>query len=248
MTPPVHLILGATGGIGSVLATQLHAHGARLVLAARNGARLDVLGAELGAATVLIDATQPADIERAVEMAVTTFGRLDGAANCVGSLLLKPAHLTRADEFDDVLSVNLRSAFSLVRSATRAMMSNAEPAGGSIVLVASAAARIGLANHEAIAAAKGGVIGLTISAAASYAAKQVRVNCVAPGLVRTPLTARITGSAAAEQSSLNMHALGRLGEPADVANAIAFLLDPANSWITGQTLGVDGGLGTVRSR
>ena len=248
MTPPVHLILGATGGIGSVLATQLHAHGARLVLAARNGARLDVLGAELGAATVLIDATQPADIERAVEMAVTTFGRLDGAANCVGSLLLKPAHLTRADEFDDVLSVNLRSAFSLVRSATRAMMSNAEPAGGSIVLVASAAARIGLANHEAIAAAKGGVIGLTLSAAASYAAKQVRVNCVAPGLVRTPLTARITGSAAAEQSSLNMHALGRLGEPADVANAIAFLLDPANSWITGQTLGVDGGLGTVRSR
>ena len=248
MTPPVHLILGATGGIGSVLATQLHAHGARLVLAARNGARLDVLGAELGAATVLIDATQPADIERAVEMAVTTFGRLDGAANCVGSLLLKPAHLTRADEFDDVLSVNLRSAFSLVRSATRAMMSNAEPAGGSIVLVASAAARIGLANHEAIAAAKGGVIGLTLSAAASYAAKQIRVNCVAPGLVRTPLTARITGSAAAEQSSLNMHALGRLGEPADVANAIAFLLDPANSWITGQTLGVDGGLGTVRSR
>ena len=248
MTPPVHLILGATGGIGSVLATQLHAHGARLVLAARNGARLDVLGAELGAATVLIDATQPADIERAVEMAVTTFGRLDGAANCVGSLLLKPAHLTRSDEFDDVLSVNLRSAFSLVRSATRAMMSNAEPAGGSIVLVASAAARIGLANHEAIAAAKGGVIGLTLSAAASYAAKQVRVNCVAPGLVRTPLTARITGSAAAEQSSLNMHALGRLGEPADVANAIAFLLDPANSWITGQTLGVDGGLGTVRSR
>ena len=248
MTPPVHLILGATGGIGSVLATQLHAHGARLVLAARNGARLDVLGAELGAATVLIDATQPADIERAVEMAVTTFGRLDGAANCVGSLLLKPAHLTRADEFDDVLSVNLRSAFSLVRSATRAMMGNAEPAGGSIVLVASAAARIGLANHEAIAAAKGGVIGLTLSAAASYAAKQVRVNCVAPGLVRTPLTARITGSATAEQSSLNMHALGRLGEPADVANAIAFLLDPANSWITGQTLGVDGGLGTVRSR
>ena len=248
MTTPVHLILGATGGIGSVLATQLHAQGARLVLAARNAAALDVLGAELSAATVLIDATQPADIERAVEMAVTTFGRLDGAANCVGSLLLKPAHLTRPEEFDDVLSVNLRSAFSLVRSATRAMMNNGEPTGGSVVLVASAAARIGLANHEAIAAAKGGVISLTLSAAASYGAKHVRVNCVAPGLVRTPLTARITGSAAAEQSSLAMHALGRLGEPADVARAIAFLLDPANSWITGQTLGVDGGLGTVRSR
>ncbi len=248
MTSPVHLILGATGGIGSALARQLAATGARLVLTARNADALAALGAELGATTVLVDATVSADVERAVETAVSTFGRLDGAANCIGSLLLKPAHLTRPEEFDEVLSVNLRSAFSLVRSATRVMMNNTEPSGGSIVLVASAAARIGLANHEAIAAAKGGVISLTLSAAASYAAKQVRVNCVAPGLVRTPLTARITGSAAAEQSSVAMHALGRLGEPGDVARAIAFLLDPANSWITGQTLGVDGGLGTLRSR
>ncbi len=248
MNSSVHLILGATGGIGSALARQLAAGGARLVLAARNADALAALGTELGATTVLVDATAPADIERTVETAVSTFGRLDGAANCVGSLLLKPAHLTRPEEFDEVLNVNLRSAFSLVRSATRAMMNNTEPAGGSIVLVSTAAARIGLANHEAIAAAKGGVISLTLSAAASYAAKQVRVNCVAPGLVRTPLTARITGSAAAEQSSVAMHALGRLGEPEDVARAIAFLLDPANSWITGQTLGVDGGLGTLRSR
>ncbi len=248
MNSPVHLILGATGGIGSALARQLASSGARLVLAARNSDALTTLGAKLGATTVLVDATIAADIERAVETAVSTFGRLDGAANCVGSLLLKPAHLTRPEEFDEVLSVNLRSAFSLVRSATRTMMNNTEPSGGSIVLVASAAARIGLANHEAIAAAKGGVISLTLSAAASYAAKQVRVNCVAPGLVRTPLTARITGSAASEQSSVAMHALGRLGEPGDVARAIAFLLDPANNWITGQTLGVDGGLGTLRSR
>ena len=248
MTSPVHLILGATGGIGSTLARQLAATGARLVLAARRADALEALGAELGATTVLTDATQPGDVDRAVATAVQTFGRLDGAANCVGSLLLKPAHLTSPDELDDVLAVNLRSAFSLVRSATRAMMNNREPAGGSIVLVASAAARIGLANHEAIAAAKGGVISLTLSAAASYASKQVRVNCVAPGLVRTPLTARITGNAAAEQASVAMHALGRLGEPADVANAIEFLLNPANSWITGQTLGVDGGLGTLRSR
>ena len=248
MTAPVHLILGATGGIGSALARHLAAHGARLTLAARNADALQALASELGATAVEIDATSAADIERAVDVTVQTCGRIDGAANCVGSLLLKPAHLTRPEEFDDVLSVNLRSAFSLVRAATRAMMNNSAPGGGSIVLVASAAARIGLANHEAIAAAKGGVISLTLAAAASYAAKQVRVNCVAPGLVRTPLTARITGSAAGEQSSLAMHALGRLGEPDDVARAIAFLLDPANSWITGQTLGVDGGLGTVRSR
>jgi 3-oxoacyl-[acyl-carrier protein] reductase len=248
MNAPVYLILGATGGIGSALAQQLSLTGAKLVLAARNAAALSQLGETLHARTVVIDATIPADIDRAVETATQAFGRLDGAANCVGSLLLKPAHLTRPEEFDDVVSVNLRSAFSLVRATSRVMMSNTEPVGGSIVLVSSAAARLGLANHEAIAAAKAGVIGLTLSAAATYAAKQVRVNCVAPGLVRTPMTARITGSAAAEQASVNMHALGRLGEPDDVARAIAFLLDPANAWITGQTIGVDGGLGTLRSK
>jgi NAD(P)-dependent dehydrogenase (short-subunit alcohol dehydrogenase family) len=120
--------------------------------------------------------------------------------------------------------------------------------GGSVVLVSSAAARLGLANHEAIAAAKAGVIGLTLSAAATYAARGLRVNAVAPGLVRTPLTARITGSEAALKASTALHALGRIGEPEDVASAIAWLLDPAQSWVTGQVLGVDGGLATLRSR
>ena len=119
----------------------------------------------------------------------------------------------------------------------------ADGGGGSIALVSSAAARTGLANHEAIAAAKAGVIGLTLSAAATYAPKQVRVNCVAPGLVQTPLTGRITGSATASEASRAMHALGRLGEPDDVASALEWLLSPGNAWVTGQVLGVDGGLG-----
>jgi 3-oxoacyl-[acyl-carrier protein] reductase len=107
---------------------------------------------------------------------------------------------------------------------------------------------LGLANHEAVAAAKAGIIGLARSAAATYAARRVRVNCVAPGLVRTPLTQRITASPATERASLAMHPLGRLGEPGDVARAIVFLLDPENDWITGQVLGVDGGLGSLKAR
>lgn len=109
------------------------------------------------------------------------------------------------------------------------------------------AARLGLVNHEAIAAAKAGVIGLTLSAAATYASKGIRVNAVAPGLVRTPLTARITSNEATLNASTAMHALGRVGEPEDVASAIAWLLDPAQAWVTGQVI-VGGGLAMLRSR
>jgi NAD(P)-dependent dehydrogenase (short-subunit alcohol dehydrogenase family) len=120
--------------------------------------------------------------------------------------------------------------------------------GGSVVLVSTAAARTGIANHEAIAAAKGGVQGLMLSAAATYAARGLRFNCVAPGLTRTPLTAKLTANDASEKASLAMHALGRLGEPEDIARAICWLLDPANDWVTGQVLGVDGGLANLRTR
>ena len=111
-----------------------------------------------------------------------------------------------------------------------------------------AAARLGLANHEAIAAAKAGIIGLTLSAAATYAARGLRVNAVAPGLVRTPMTTRITSSEPALKSSMAMHALGRIGEPEEVASAIAWLLDAEQSWVSGLVLGVDGGLATLRTR
>ncbi|MBL8804074.1 MAG: SDR family oxidoreductase [Planctomycetes bacterium] len=244
MTRSVHLILGAHGAVGSDPARRLAARGDALVLLGRDGAKLAALAAETGALPVTGDATVAADVERAVQAALSAHGRLDGAVNCVGSVLLKPAHMTRDEEFLATLATNLHSSFWLVRAAAKAM----EPSGGAIVLVSTAAAAIGLANHEAIAAAKAGVEGLARSAAASYAARRIRVNCVAPGLVRSALTARITGSESVLKASLAMHPLGRVGEPADVARALEFLLDPANDWITGQVLGVDGGLGMLKTR
>jgi NAD(P)-dependent dehydrogenase (short-subunit alcohol dehydrogenase family) len=229
MDSQVFLLVGGFGGIGAALARRLEARGARVVsVSRRNG----------------VDATSPEAVEGAVQQVIAQHGRLDGAVNLVGSILLKPAHLTTPDDFQTTLALNLTTAFNLVRSAAKAMI----PTGGAIVLISTAAARTGIPNHEAIAAAKGGVLALTLSAAATYARYNIRVNCVAPGLVDSPLAARITASDAARKASAAMHPLGRIGHPDDVAAAIEWLLDPHNTWTTGQVIGVDGGLASLRAQ
>ena len=232
------VIIGAAGGIGSALARSLRSQGARLLLIGRDIGRLSALGAELDVPTKALDAARVTDLEQALDSPIT------GIVNCAGSILLKPAHLTSEAEWQQTIETNLTTAYATVRAGAKAMMAT----GGSIVLCATAAARTGMANHEAIAAAKGGVMGLALSAAATYAPRNIRVNCVAPGLVDTPLAARITSNEAALKASTALHALGRIGRPEDVASGIAWLLDPANSWVTGQVLGIDGGLGTLRPR
>lgn len=243
-TSPCYLVFGATGGIGSSLCRRLAVRRSRLVIAARNSDKLQTLADELKATAYPLDATRFEEVSACVEKVMQLHGRLDGVTNCVGSLLLKSAHTTTEAEWSSTITTNLTTAFAVVRAASKAMMNT----GGSIVLMSSAAARIGLANHEAIAAAKAGVMGLTLSAAATYAPRGIRVNCVAPGLVRTPMTDRLTSNESALKASVAMHALGRIGEPADVVSAIDWLLSPDQTWITGQVLGIDGGLSTVRSR
>lgn len=237
-------ILGATGTIGSSLAKRLVARGDSVLLVGRDQSKLAALGQEVQQSWVVADAQDSQSLESCLRSAEDNQRPLDSLVNCIGSVLLKPAHATSDDEFREVITTNLFTSFAVVRAGARLLRSR----GGSIVLFASAAAEIGIANHEAIAAAKGGVVGLARSAAATYAPQNLRVNVISPGLVRTELTRRIWDNPSAATASQNMHALGRLGEPEQIASLADWLLQPENDWMTGQVIGLDGGLSSVLTR
>ena len=236
------LVIGGYGGIGSEVCRQLKANNTNLVIAGRNRTEGNALASNLGASFEYADATNPRDVEECIKATIARYGEINGVVNCVGSTLLKPSHTTSEEEWADTLSTNLTSAFIAVKASVK-YMSN--PIGGSIVLLSSVCGRLGMPNHDAIAAAKAGIIGLTLSSAASYASRNIRVNCVAPGLIDTSLTSKLTSNKASLEASNKMHPLGRIGNPKDVASAILWLLDSKNSWLTGQVVGVDGGLGSM---
>lgn len=241
----VVVVLGGTGGIGQAICERLLAEGASVVSASRSDGGpqpgTDVKPGDL--THVSLDASDFDAVDGAIRQIQDERGPITGMVNAVGSMLLKPAHLTSREEWEGVLTANLTSAFSVVRAGAKAMRST----GGSIVLMASAAASVGVRNHEAIAAAKAGVAGLTRSAAATYARSGVRVNCVAPGMVETPLSATVLSNEKARAASIAMHPLERIGHPAEIASAVCWLLHPEQSWVTGQVLGVDGGFAAIRS-
>lgn len=230
-----YLIIAASSGIGRSLAEGLRARGHNVFQTSREAGKIEH--------DALLDATDFDAVDHVFTVAKEKLGSLDGVVNCAGSLLLRPAHLTTRDQFRTVMDASVTTSFAVVRAAGKHMT-----AGGSVVLISSAAALEGLANHEAIATAKAGIMGLALSSAATYAGQNLRFNVVAPGLVETSMTKSIIASDAARKLSEGMHALGRLGKPDDIARAIMFLLDPENSWITGQTLAVDGGLSCIRPK
>jgi NAD(P)-dependent dehydrogenase (short-subunit alcohol dehydrogenase family) len=239
-----YLIISGTSAIGRETAQQLVAEGHHVFLTGRNLEKIQELSEQLRASYGLLDATDFEQTERIFLEAKEKLGSLEGVVNCAGSLLLKPAHLTTKDEYEAVIAANLTTSFAIVRAAGKVMAES----GGSIVLISSAAALEGLANHEAIASSKAALTGLILSAAATYAPSHLRFNAVAPGLVETSLTQHLTETSSARKVSEAMHPLGRIGSPRDIAAGIVFFLKPENDWVTGQVLAIDGGLSRIKPR
>ncbi len=226
-----YLVIAASSAIGQAVVNILTSQGDTVFTTARDNTKIEP--------HALLDAT---DFD-AVSEVFKKAGPIDGVVNCAGSLLLKSAHTTSKEQYQAVIDSSLTTTFATVRAAGIHMKT-----GGAVVLISSAAALVGLANHEAIAAAKAGIIGLAQSAASTYAHLNLRFNVIAPGMTDTPLTAQITSNSLVLNASKAMHALARIGTPDDIARAIVFLLNPENNWITGQVLAVDGGLSRVRSK
>ncbi|WEN14245.1 SDR family NAD(P)-dependent oxidoreductase [Rhodanobacter sp. AS-Z3] len=234
-------ITGASGAIGQALAHRLSSRGCSLALSARDPARLQVLASTLPGEVVVLpgDLTDASLVPQLLDEAQVTLGPITGLAHCVGSTLIRPLHLTSEADLRAQFELNYFSAFHVLKAFVAAALKHKQSA--SAVLVGTLVARSGFPNHEAIASAKAAVAALAMSAAASYAEKGIRVNCVHPGLTRSALSARLTGTPEALERNARMNPMGLVGEGEDSAAAIDFLLSEQARWITAQQWGVDGG-------
>tara|TARA_B100000427_G_C15395287_1_gene545184 strand:+ start:163 stop:858 length:696 start_codon:yes stop_codon:yes gene_type:complete len=228
------LIIGSAGGIGTQLVQDLQNLGYNLFLGYHKRKPIE------GSTMMEVDARSFSSIDRFIKTGREKLGSIDSIVNLAGNLILKPAHLSTEQEFEETININLKSSFGIIRSAGSTLNDC------SIVLTSTAAASIGLANHELIVSAKAGIEGLARSAAKTYAKKNIRINTVSPGLVDTPLASKITENAIALKASQKMHALGRIGVASDVSRMIRFLIDKENNWITGHNFIIDGGLSNTK--
>ncbi|MEC7110621.1 MAG: SDR family oxidoreductase [Candidatus Thermoplasmatota archaeon] len=236
------LVVGASSDVAHRLIPELLAAGHTVTGLARDASRLAAFEHErfhavIGDAldqTVLQDAVAQASAEEPVSM----------VAHLVGSIVIRPPHAMKMDQFNEVIATNLGSAFLTLSVCGKAMM---RTGGGRMVFTSSVAAGLGLVNHEAIAAAKGGLEAMVRSAAATYAKRGLRINAVAPSLTETRLAEPMLRSEAARAASEAMVPIGRIGQPEEVATTMAWLLEGAPDNLTGEVLHVDGGMGRVRA-
>ncbi|MEN9639256.1 MAG: hypothetical protein RLZZ262_1124 [Bacteroidota bacterium] len=227
-----YAIAGGTKGIGAAIASQLLQEGHEVIVLAKEAPTQSELQSARFIAWDATSASLPAiDTET-----------LNGVVYCPGTIRLKPFHRITAAEFDEDWKINALGAALFLQATHKALIAAGH---SSAVLFSTVAMQQGMAFHASIAMAKGAVEGLTRSIAAEWA-PHVRVNAIAPSLTQTPLAEKLLSTPEKIEAGNKRHPLGRVGQPQDLAALACFLLSEKSSWITGQVIGVDGGLGSLK--
>lgn len=239
---PIALVTGAAGGIGREVVQRLRQRGWRVAAVGRTAQRLEAVEAD---ARIVADTSEPEGAQRAIQRCVESLGGPPAClAHCVGSTLIAPLHRSTEAQIREVMRANLDSAVFMLKAWIEAM--RAQEMQGAAVLASSVVSRIGVANHEVIAAAKGGIEALVRSAAATYAAAGLRINAVAPGMTDTPMTAPMLRQELMRTAAGKQYPLGGVQTAGEVADVMVWLLGEQASRITGQVIAVDGGFTTIR--
>ncbi|SDZ81173.1 SDR family NAD(P)-dependent oxidoreductase [Pedobacter hartonius] len=229
------LVVGGSSGIGLSLVKLLHQQKANIYAVSRSAS------AEWPEDVSYLKADVTENLD-----ALETFlpEQLHGLVYSVGSITLKPFNRLTAEDFLRDYQLNVLGAARMIQQALKPIKN---AAGSSIVLISSVAARTGMPYHASIAAAKSAVEGMAITLAAELAFQQIRVNVVAPSLTDTPLAQSLLSTPEKREASAKRHPLGKIGQPEDISKLIAFLLSEDSSWMTGQVIGLDGGLGKLKT-
>jgi 3-oxoacyl-[acyl-carrier protein] reductase len=242
LSEKVAVVTGASRGIGRSIALALAAQGAKVVASARNTEALDKLVAEIkgqgGDATAVVgDVALDADAARLIEQAVAAYGKIDILVNNAGitrdGLLLR----MKNEDWDAVIDTNLKGAFFCIRAAAKVM---SKQRSGRIINISSVVGEMGNAGQANYCASKAGLLGLTKSVARELARRNITVNAITPGFIVTDMTDGMTDKA--REAMTEQIPLGRLGEAEDIASAVIFLASDQSSYVTGQVLGVNGGM------
>lgn len=237
------LVTGASRGIGRAIAVALAKAGADVAV---NYAGSEAAAAEtvkaieaLGRKAILVKANvgKTAEFDEMVAKTLEAFGKLDILVNNAGITRDNLIMRMKEEEFDDVIETNLKGVFNGIKAVTRSMMKQRY---GRIINISSVVGTLGNAGQANYVAAKAGVIGLTKSAARELASRGITVNAVAPGFIETDMTDKLTGEI--REKMLTEIPLGRMGRPEEIAEAVLYLASDASSYMTGQTLHVDGGM------
>lgn len=237
------LVTGASGGIGSAIARALAAQGARLALSGSNGAKLRAFREELNAeyghdhVEITCDLSDATQVEELVPATLDTLGKLDILVNNAGITRDNLAMRMKDEEWDQVIRINLESAFRLMRASAKPMM---KARFGRVISITSVVGSTGNPGQMNYCAAKAGIVGMSKSLGQELATRGVTVNCVAPGFIRSAMTDALSD---AQKDAINTRIpMARMGEGGDIGAAVAYLASREAGYITGQVLHVNGGM------